>query len=103
MALMTSYSPWRERRADCRRRPVNDPVPALEYHRLTVHPRPQSGDPRLVRGYRPLQPERKPPPFKSYPGLEVLALPDELAVKPGGAEPDLAGLSRLLFLSGGVV
>jgi SagB-type dehydrogenase family enzyme len=66
----------------------------LEYHLLTVHDPawPKRDDPRIVRGYRPMDPSRRPPPFKEYPGLPVEPLPDELE-----------GLSRLLFLSAGVV
>ncbi|MDP8937984.1 MAG: SagB/ThcOx family dehydrogenase [Actinomycetota bacterium] len=67
-------------------------LPAGEYHRLTVHPAP--ADPRLVRGFVPMDWDRKPPQFKTYPGLEVVPLPREL---------DDGGLGRVLFLTAGVV
>ncbi|MDQ4133811.1 MAG: hypothetical protein M3179_11555 [Actinomycetota bacterium] len=55
-----------------------------------------------MRGFQPLRFDIKPPQFKTYPGAEVLSLPDDLsAAKPGRF--DAAGLGRLLFLSGGVV
>nr|MDQ3575876.1 hypothetical protein [Actinomycetota bacterium] len=83
---------------------MNAPRVALEYHQLTVHDpngaRPD--DPRLVRGYRPLQWDRKPPQFKTYPGLEVTLLPVELSPRPAG-QLNVQALSRLLFLSAGVV
>ena len=47
-----------------------------------------------------MQPQRKPPQFKSYPGLEPLLLPDDLSP---GPSLDLATLARLLFLTAGVV
>ena len=84
-------------------RTVNDPEVALDYHELTVHHpsglRPD--DQRLLHGFRPLQWDRKPPQFKTYPGLEVTPLPEELGPREGAL--DLQGLSRLLFLSAGVV
>jgi SagB-type dehydrogenase family enzyme len=79
-------------------------IPALEYHALTAH-RPHvewADDPRLVKGFQPLRFDVKPPQFKTYPGAEAIALPDDLAA----AKPerwDAAGIGRLLFLSGGVV
>lgn len=83
---------------------MNEPGGAREYHRLTVHDpsglRPD--DPRLVRGYRPLVWHRKPPQFKTYPGLEVTPLPKDIASCDGG-QGDVGLLSRLLFLSAGVV
>jgi SagB-type dehydrogenase family enzyme len=83
---------------------MNDPEVAREYHRATMHDpsglRP--GDPRLVRDYQPLQWDRKPPQFKTYPGLEVTLLPEDLSVATPG-ELDDQTLSRLLFLSAGVV
>ncbi|MGH9189785.1 MAG: hypothetical protein ACRD0Q_07105 [Acidimicrobiales bacterium] len=74
---------------------MGGPVPALEYHRLTVHQpgHPYQHDDRLVEGYRPMVWERKPPQFKTYPGREVLPLPEDL---------DADWLGRLLFLSAGV-
>ncbi|MDQ3575107.1 MAG: SagB/ThcOx family dehydrogenase, partial [Actinomycetota bacterium] len=83
---------------------MNHPRVALEYHQLTVHDTngAQGDDPRLVRGYRPLQWDRKPPQFKTYPGLEVTLLPEELSSAPAG-ELNVQALSRLLFLSAGVV
>lgn len=65
---------------------------AGEYHRLTVLPAP--ADPRLVRHFVPMDWDRKPPQFKTYPGLEVVPLPREL---------DEGGLGRVLFLTAGVV
>lgn len=83
---------------------MNEAGAALDYHRLTTHDPgglpPQ--DPRLVRGYRPLQWERKPPQFKTYPELEVVHLPEGLP-EPTGAAFDVHALARLLFLSAGVV
>lgn len=83
---------------------MNDPEVAREYHRATMHDpsglRPE--DPRLVRGYRPLQWDRKPPQFKTYPGLEGLPLPDDVS-HTSGSELGMGLLSRLLFLSAGVV
>ena len=83
---------------------MNEPGPALEYHQLTVHD--PSGhrahDPRLRLGYRPLQWERKPPPFKTYPGHEVLLLPEDIP-RPRGEPLDVGALSWLLFHSAGVV
>ena len=83
---------------------MNEPYAALDYHRLTVHDpsgrRPN--DPRLTLGYQPLQWDRKPPQFKTYPGLDVVLLPEELSGSTAGAVDALA-LSRLLFLSAGVV
>ncbi len=76
---------------------------AREYHRLTVHPRPHAHDPRLVRGHRPMDPSRKPPQAKTYPGLEVIALPRQLGTADGRRALDLQLLGRLLFLSAGVV
>ncbi len=83
---------------------MNDPEVAREYHRATMHDpsglRPEH--PRLVRGYRPLQWDRKPPQFKTYPGLEGLPLPgDVLHISQDELGARL--LSRLLFLSAGVV
>ena len=82
---------------------MNEPDVAWEYHRLTVHEpfgrhRP---DPRLVRGYQPMVWARKPPQFKTYPGLEVLPLPADLP-NAGPAPLDAATCSRMLFLSAGV-
>lgn len=65
---------------------------ALDYHLLTVHRPGRLGhrdDPRLVQGFRPMVPHRKPPAFKTYPGVP--------------AEPVPPGLDDLLFLSAGVV
>ncbi|MBW3615122.1 MAG: nitroreductase family protein [Actinobacteria bacterium] len=73
-------------------RPPGMKVGALEYHRLTVHVPGRLGrrdDPRTVQGFRPMEPNRKPPPFKTYPGL--------------AAEPVPPALDDLLFLSAGVV
>ena len=77
---------------------------AREYHRLTVHhpTGPSGDDPRLVRGFRRMQWERRPPQFKTYPGLGAVPLPEELASPSPGAL-DAAALAWLLFLSGGVV
>jgi SagB-type dehydrogenase family enzyme len=83
---------------------VNDPEVAREYHRVTMHDpnglRPH--DPRLVRDYRSMQWERKPPHFKTYPGLDRTLLPDDISLPPGEGL-SVSRLSRLLFLSGGVV
>jgi SagB-type dehydrogenase family enzyme len=80
---------------------MTDPVGALEYNRLTVHrpDRSRPSDPRLVQGFQPMRWERKPPQFKTYPGLVTDLLPDDL--DPGGL--DRQGLGRLLFLSAGVL
>jgi SagB-type dehydrogenase family enzyme len=80
-----------------------DGAAAREYHRLTVHPRRRGHDRRLVRAFQPLDPRRKPPQSKVYPGLEVIALPRELAAAGRGRALDLQLLGRLLFLSAGVV
>lgn len=83
---------------------MNDPEAARGYHRLTMHDpsglRPN--DPRLVRDYQPLRWDRKPPQFKTYPGLEAILLPDDISLIPGGGL-GVGLLSRLLFLSAGVV
>ncbi|HWC09742.1 MAG TPA: hypothetical protein VG455_00820, partial [Acidimicrobiales bacterium] len=80
---------------------MTDPVGALEYHRLTVHrpDRSRPPDPRLVHGFQPMRWERKPPQFKTYPGLGAELLPEHL--EPAGQ--DRRGLGRLLFLCAGVV
>jgi hypothetical protein len=83
---------------------MNNPEVAREYHRATMHDpsglRPDG--PRLVRDYRPLQWDRKPPQFKTYPGLESILLPDDISLSPSkGLSVDALG--RLLFLSAGVV
>jgi len=67
-------------------------LPAAEYHRLTVHPAPH--DARLVRGFQPMDPARRPPQCKTYPGLPVDPLPRELSD---------GGPGRVLFLGAGVV
>jgi len=75
---------------------VLDAVGALDYHRLTEH-RPGhrlADDPRIVRSFRPMAWEHRPPPFKAYPGREIVPLPADLAAD---------RLGRLLFLSAGVV
>lgn len=50
---------------------------------LTVHEARRVGapanDPRIVAGYTPMRPERKPPPIKSYPGLADRPVPEELS------------------------
>lgn len=94
---------------------VNAPGAALEYHRLTVHAqeRLRPADDRLVRGYRPMEPRRRPPPFKEY-DLDVVALPPPApltlpageALSGSAAEErrlDAVLLSTLLFRSAGVV
>lgn len=64
-----------------------------DFVRLTAHEpgrldAPPS-DPRLVTGYTPMLPERKPPPVTTYPGLDSDPVPEEL--------------SELLHWSAGVV
>lgn len=83
---------------------VNGPEDALDYHRLTVHDPAglPPADPRLVVGYRPLQWERKPPQFKTYPGHDVVPLPEELPTA-SSLPLEVGGLARLLFFSAGVV
>ncbi len=83
---------------------MNDPGVARDYQRLTAHHpvRPLRLDPRLVTGFRPMQWERRPPQFKTYPGRPVVPLPSELSPGPSGTI-DVATLGRLLFLSAGVV
>ena len=76
---------------------------AREYHMLTVHPRARTHDRRLVASYRPMDPTRKPPQGKAYPGLEFMALPRQLGTSEEGRPLDLQLLGRLLFLSAGVV
>ena len=83
---------------------MNNPEVAHEYHRATMHDpsglRPD--DPRLVRDYQPLQWDRKPPQFKTYPGLDSILLPDDISLSAlEGLNVDVLG--RLLFLSAGVV
>jgi nitroreductase len=86
---------------------VPETVGALDYHRLTVHrpDRTSLDDPRLVRGFRPLRWDVKPPQFKTYPGLAAERLPDE--IDPHGTVDRPAmnryRLGRLLHLSAGVV
>jgi len=83
---------------------MNDPEVAREYHRATMHDpsglRPE--DPRLVRDYRPLEWDRKPPQFKTYPGLEPILLPDDISLS-SREGLSVGVLGRLLFLSAGVV
>lgn len=65
---------------------------AFEYHLLTIHRPGRLGhrdDPRMVQGFRPMVPQRKPPTVKTYPDLASEAVP--------------APLDELLFLSAGVV
>ncbi|MFN2502785.1 MAG: SagB/ThcOx family dehydrogenase [Acidimicrobiales bacterium] len=50
-----------------------------------------------------MDPARKPPQSKAYPGLDVIALPRQLGTAEVGRPLDLELLSRLLFLSAGVV
>jgi len=83
---------------------MNNPEVAHEYHRATMHDpsglRPD--DPRLVRDYQPLQWDRKPPQFKTYPGLDSILLPDDISLSAlEGLNVDVLG--QLLFLSAGVV
>ena len=80
---------------------MTEPVGALEYNRLTVHrpDRSRPPDPRLVHGFQPMRWDRKPPQFKTYPGLATELLPEDLG--PGGL--DRQGVGRLLFLAAGVV
>ncbi len=82
---------------------MSDGAAARDYHRLTVHPRPQARDGRLVSNFRPMDPSRKPPQAKAYPGLEVIALPRQLGTPEYGRPLDVQLLGRLLFLSAGVV
>jgi SagB-type dehydrogenase family enzyme len=94
---------------------VNDPATALEYHALTEHApnRGRSADVRLVRGYRPMDPARYPPPFKHYdeeliplPAPVSLEVPAAAALSGTAREPrplDAALLSTLLFRSAAVV
>ena len=72
----------------------NEPDAAFEYHRLTNYSPPNQfgvrDDPRMVRGYQPMQPALRPPQFKRYPDVaERLPVPDDL--------------DTVLFLSAGVV
>ena len=68
---------------------------AWEYHQLTNHERGRERrfadeiDPRILQGYRSMQPDLRPPQFKRYAGIE--------------AEPVADDLSDVLFLSAGVV
>lgn len=97
---------------------MNEPRPAREYHRLTEHVPgfPPRHDPRLVAGFQPMVPRRKPPQFKRYHDVEVVPLPadppeseaDAVAVLSGEVAPvaaalDLDRLSNLLFHTAGVV
>lgn len=71
---------------------MNDAAPAREYHALTCHGPDRFGareDARLVAGYSPMDPARRPPQFKTYPGA--------------ASEPVPPALAELLFLSAGVV
>src|SRR5947209_8643928 len=86
-----------------RTNPMIDGAAARDYHALTVHPRRRGHDRRLVWSYRPIDPSRKPPQGKTYPGLEVMALPRQLGTAGYGRALDLQLLGRLLFLSAGVV
>ena len=91
---------------------------ALAYHALTTHGSPNrfvSSDARVVRDFRPMQPNRRPPQFKRYDRLPVVELPRDLddvdapatSVLSGGSgralPVNVATLSRLLFYSAGVV
>ncbi len=53
-----------------------------DYHELTKHaPGHHAGtahDERLVRGYRPMDRDRQPPQFKTYPGLDSVPVPPAL-------------------------
>ncbi|MDQ4098194.1 MAG: hypothetical protein M3144_10040 [Actinomycetota bacterium] len=82
---------------------MTDGAAALEYHRLTVHPRRRVDDDRVVWNFRPMDPRRKPPQGKTYPGLQVMPLPRELGLAQPRRPLDLPLLGRLLFLSAGVV
>jgi SagB-type dehydrogenase family enzyme len=82
---------------------MTDGAAAREYHRLTVHPQSLVHDPRLVRGYRPMDPTRRPPQAKAYPGIDVVALPRDVGTARHGQPLDVELLSRMLFLSAGVV
>jgi len=59
-------------------------------------------DERLVTGFSPMNWARKPPQFKTYPGLPVQPLPSDIVGGPPGGL-DVNTLARLLFLSAGVV
>ena len=85
-------------------RAVNDADVAWAYQRLTAHEpgRPPREDPRLVRRFRPMEWDRKPPQFKTYPGAPVFPLPAELSSDLSG-QTDVGLLGRLLYLSAGVV
>ncbi len=93
---------------------MNEPGAALDYHSLTVYSlNRRPADPRLVRGYRSMDPARRPLPFKEY-AAGAVPLPDILPmdVAAGAAlsgraslgwRCDAAALSTLLFRSAGVV
>lgn len=74
---------------------------ARDFHRLTNHDPAwrQPRDPRLVHDFRPMQPNRHPPQFKTFPGCRATPLPRDLRL---GATPDVGMVGSLLFLSAGV-
>jgi hypothetical protein len=94
---------------------VNEAGPALDYHALTIYTpeRLRPSDGRLVRGYRPMEPGRRPQPFKEYEGAPVpLPGPAVLDVPAGAALSGSARqlrpldgvlVSTLLFRAAGVV
>jgi SagB-type dehydrogenase family enzyme len=90
-------------------------------HRLTAYrpdqdwDKPVNDDPRVLQDFRSMDPDTRPPQFKTYAaGLPTVALPRDLpdspaatAVLAGTASSpvplDAAQLGRVLFLGGGVV
>jgi hypothetical protein len=80
---------------------MGDGDAAREFHRLTTHDPAWRAppDPRLVQGFRPIQPQRRPPQFKTYPGIQITPLPRDVTL---GESRDAAALGSLLFLGAGV-
>lgn len=72
---------------------MQDPRVVSDYHSLTNHapsePFHARQDSRLVGDFQPMDPRRRPPPFKAYPDLQPESVPAEL--------------DQVLFFSAGVV
>ncbi len=84
-------------------------VSTLEYHRLTAHVPGRLGHrdgPRMLQGFVPMVPHRKPPPFKTYPGQALEPAPpdlDDLLFLTAGVArvKDHPGFGRLFFRAAG--
>ena len=88
---------------------MNTEAAGQAYHRLTAYRHDRhwiipADDERVLSNFLPLDDSRYPDEFKTYPdGLPRTALPADLSRPATGRSIDLVGLSRLLYLSTGVV